>query len=90
MFIIIIIKDGGMSRLLHEGRFKTVMLNTDILWARVLRSWSINRAIRCVKLFGLTGISMFFLLIVVAILQEWRRPHWTRCSMFTIFSALGL
>jgi hypothetical protein len=32
---------------------------TLVTWAKMPRSWSTNRALRCVKLFSLTGISTF-------------------------------
>jgi hypothetical protein len=38
---------------------------TLVAWAIMPRSWSTNRALRCVKLFCLTSMSMFIIIIII-------------------------
>jgi hypothetical protein len=42
----------------------TICSVTLVMWAKMPRSLSTNRALTCVKLFRLTGISMFIIIII--------------------------
>jgi hypothetical protein len=41
---------------------------TRLAWVKMPRSWSTNWALRCAKLFSLTGVSMFMIITIIVII----------------------